>query len=341
MDNMQVSSTDTTLLDALTVKGVLVSVTVRYWRARKKLNPEDLGLRKEQVNDRLISLGHKRLLPKESMEALARIEGRAHALVEENSFPFRNGVARYLPNERIEDVTGKLEDLKAQFEMEKRTFMQKYAELRDQALSEWRQTAQHLVSDPSRLVRVIENEFPSPHRMDRYFSFDIQLFQVTVPEMPQTQLVDAGTAREIAQARQQAAQEARQRIEHSCDEFIQECVQEMRKQTSELCSDMIETINGKGYVHQKTLNRLIRFIDHFKQLNFMDDRQMEQQLENTRQQFLTRTAEEYRDSTQAQSELVDGLSTLRDYAGKLAHQDATELVEGFGQQGRRKFSLAA
>lgn len=331
----------TNLLDALTVKGVLVSVTVRYWRARKKLNPEDLGLSKGQVNDRLISLGHKRLLPKESMEELARIEGRAHSLVEESSFPFLNGVARYLPNERIEDVTGRLEDLRNQFQRQKQHFMEKYAQLRDEALREWRHTAAQLVDDPSRLVRVIESEFPRPNRMERYFDFDIQLFQVTVPEMPQAELVDAGTAREIAEARRQASLEARHRIESSCDDFIQQCISEMRKQTSELCADMLETINGKGYVHQKTLNRLVRFIDHFKQLNFMDDQQMEQQLEQTRRQFLTRTAEEYRDSTQAQTDLVNGLSALRDQAGKLAEQDVSELVQGFGQQGRRRFSLAA
>ena len=36
--------TDNRLLDALSCRGVLVNVSVRYWRARKKLNPEDQGL---------------------------------------------------------------------------------------------------------------------------------------------------------------------------------------------------------------------------------------------------------------------------------------------------------
>jgi len=45
--------------------GVLVNVSVRYWRARKKLNPEDLGPSADQVNARLISLGHKRRPPKD------------------------------------------------------------------------------------------------------------------------------------------------------------------------------------------------------------------------------------------------------------------------------------
>src|SRR5437016_9611989 len=51
------------LLDALTREGVLISVSVRYWRATRKLNPEDLGLDPDNVTERLISLGHKKLLP--------------------------------------------------------------------------------------------------------------------------------------------------------------------------------------------------------------------------------------------------------------------------------------
>ena len=35
-------------------------------------------------------------------------------------------------------------------------------------------------------------------------------------------------------------------------------------------------------VHQKTLNRLVKFIDDFKSLNFAGDNEMEQQLDRVR-----------------------------------------------------------
>ncbi len=44
------------LLEVLTREGVLINVSVRYWRAAKKLRPEDLGLAPDRVTDRLISL---------------------------------------------------------------------------------------------------------------------------------------------------------------------------------------------------------------------------------------------------------------------------------------------
>jgi hypothetical protein len=74
-------------LDVLTREGVLLDVSVRFWRAAKKLQAQDLGLNPDDVAERLISLGHKRLLPKEALAEFALIESRAHALVDTNTFP--------------------------------------------------------------------------------------------------------------------------------------------------------------------------------------------------------------------------------------------------------------
>ena len=91
----------------------------------------------------------------------------------------------------------------------------------------------------------------------------------------------------------------------------------------------------------KTLNRLVRFIEQFRQMNFANDTDMERQLEAVRQELLTRSAEEYRDSASARQTLVRGLTHLREEARQLATADTTALVQRFGQLGRRKFNLAA
>src|SRR4051794_26273790 len=98
------------LLSVLTREGVLIKVSVRYWRGCKKLKAEDLGLKKADVSDRLIHLGHKRLLPKDTLQSLSVVESRAHALVELNTFPFLNGLGHFLPNPRLQEVTDKLKE---------------------------------------------------------------------------------------------------------------------------------------------------------------------------------------------------------------------------------------
>jgi hypothetical protein len=144
-------------------------------------------------------------------------------------------------------------------------------------------------------------------------------------------------------ARQQAAREAGAKIRSDVESFVAECVSSLREQTATLCEEMLQSINsGKtDGVHQKTLNRLVRFIEQFKQMNFANDTAMEEQLEAVRRELLSRTALEYRDSQSAQRKLRQGLTALADTARELAKEDTSELVQNFGQMGRRRFNLAA
>ncbi|MGH7971065.1 MAG: DUF3150 domain-containing protein [Limisphaerales bacterium] len=330
------------LLRVLTREGVLLSVSVRYWRGCKKLRPEDLGLNPRNVSDRLISLGHKRLLPKDATAQLSLIEGRAHASVEDNTFPFLNGLAHFVPNSKLAEVTGKLKELETEFWNAKQAFLECYAALRESAAKEWQTMARKLVSDPDRLVATVEASFPTVHQMDRFFGFDIQLFQIAAPERLGLDMLALGDQEKLIETRQQAAQQAAQKIRADAEAFVADCVATLREQTATLCQEMLESINtSETGVHQKTLNRLVKFIEQFKTMNFVNDQEMERQLETVRKELLTRTAEEYRDSTKARNQLVTGLSQLRDTAKRLATQDAAELVQRFGEIGRRKFHLAA
>ena len=330
------------LLDVLTREGVLLTVSVHFWRGCKKLKAEDLGLDPDHVSDRLISLGHKRLLPKEATAALALVEGRAHALVEASTFPFLNGLAHFVPNPKLADVIGKLKELETEFWQAKEQFLGRYGALRENAAQEWQAMARKLVPDPERVVATIEASFPPAGQMDRFFGFEVQLFQIAVPDRLGLETLALGDQAELIRARQQAAQAAAQKIRSDVETFVADCVATLREQTAQLCQEMLASINtSETGVHQKTLNRLVRFIEQFKQMNFVNDTAMEEQLEAVRQELLSKTAEEYRDSATARNRLVQGLAQLRDTAKGLARQDATELVQRFGEMGRRRFHLAA
>ena len=330
------------LLDVLTREGVLINVSVRYWRAAKKLRAEDLGLDPNDVTDRLISLGHKKLLPRDALARFALIESRAHALVEASTFPFLNGLGHFLPNRKLEEVTGTLQGLETEFTAAKEQFMSEYANLRVEAAREWYEAARKLVKDPDRLVATIEAAFPRPNQMDRYFAYSVNLFQISVPKRLETELVSLGDQQGIVSARQQAADQARRQITAGVDRFVQDCVASLREQTAQLCQDMLTSMkDGKSGVHQKTLNRLVGFIDQFRQLNFAGDQELEAQLEGVRKQFLGRTAEEYRDSDSARSKMTAGIQRLAETALQMARQDTRDVVERFGQLGVRRFNLAA
>jgi hypothetical protein len=192
------------------------------------------------------------------------------------------------------------------------------------------------------LVATIDASFPFPDQMQRYYGFDMQQFQISLPESINLQVLDFGEQQEVVAARQKAAREASEKIRSDVQSFVGDCVASLREQTAQLCEEMLNSINtSETGVHQKTLNRLVRFINQFKQMNFADDSVMEQQLENVRRELLSKTAEEYRDSKYARNQLKQGLSGLANHARQLAQQNSSELVQRFGEMGRRKFHLAA
>ncbi len=336
--------TDNPILDALTRNGVLLNVSIRFWRAHKKLQAADLGLDAGDITDRLISLGHKKLLPKEALAGFALIESRAHSMVEAATFPFLGGIARFLPNAKLPEVTARLAGLEREFADELERFKLRYGNLRTEALQEWRQAANRLDSDAETVVANVEAGFPAPDGLDRYFGFQSHLFQVTVPEGgSQLELVTAGDQQAIIEARNAAAREAAGKIREGTERFVADCVATLRQETATLCDEMLSSMSsGKTQgVHQKTLNRLLAFIEEFGKLNFASDTAMERHLDRVRRELLSRTAEEYRDDSTAQARLREGLTRLRTTARELAREDASEIVERFGQMGVRRFSLAA
>ena len=141
-------------------------MSVSYWRGVKSY-ARKTSVWKKDISDQLISLGHKRLLPKDTLANLAVIEGRARALVEANTFPFLNGLGHFLPNAKLADVTEKLEEMEREFWEAKYAFLEKYPPCAN-ASKEWRTMAEKLVKDPERLVATIEASFPYPDQMERY-----------------------------------------------------------------------------------------------------------------------------------------------------------------------------
>jgi len=334
--------TNNDLIRVLTREGVLINASVRYWRGCLKLKPEDIGLDADALSKRLISLGHKRLLPKEATAELTLVEGRVHALIEANTFPFLNGLAHFLPNAKLGEMTGKLKDLESEYWLAQHQFLADYARLRAEATIEWRAMAEKLVADPERLLATIEAAFPLPEKMAKHFSFDVQLFQISLPESLALELVSTEEQQGVIQARQRAVEEAGNKIRRDTEAFVADCIASLREQTAQLCDEMLHSINScQTGVHQKTLNRLINFIDQFKEMNFANDTVMAEQLNTIRQDLLSRTAKEYRDNDFARNRLVDSLHQLSNTAKEMAKQDATELVQRFGELGRRKFNLAA
>ena len=330
------NTTNNTLLDAVCEKGVLISTSVRYWRGCKRLKPEDLGLDPAKVSKRLIQLGQKRLIPKDALQDFALIESRTNAAVEGASFPFLGGIARFVPNAKLLDLTNRLAKFTEEFQQATESFVDGYAPLRDKAMEEWREAAQQMNGSAERLIATIEQSFPPAGSIAKRFSFDVQMFQISAPRGIRLEITNGIAEFEASESRRRVAEQATHRLQSDLDGFIRESVAALRQETALLASDVLSTIDeSKGGVHQRTLNRVSAFIDNFRSLNFADDQQLESTLEQFRRELLNRSAEEYRNSPGAMATLSDGLNRLRASAVQLVREDAHDIVSRFGQVGRR------
>lgn len=327
------------LLDAVCRRGVLIATSVRYWRGCKKLSPEDLGLDPAHVSDRLIQLGHKRLIPKEALQAFALIESRVQATVEGSSFPFLGGIGRFVPNPRLGELNDRIEKLREEFCEATLDFVAGYGPLRESALAEWREAAHHLNGSAERLIATIEQSFPPAGEIAKRFAFETRLFQIAAPDSIRLEVAEGVAQMEAAEDRRRIADDATRRMQADLDVFIRESVASMREETARLASEVLATIDSsENGVHQRTLNRLTTFIENFRSLNFAGDQALEQTLERFRRDLLQRSAEDYRNQPGAMASLTEGLQRLRENAVQLARSDARDIVSRFGQQGTRRLA---
>lgn len=337
--NQSSHTTNTQLLDAVCRRGVLIATSVRYWRGCKKLSPEDLGLDPTHVSERLIQLGHKRLIPKEALQPFALIESRVQATVESASFPFLGGIGRFVPNPRLGDLAEKIEKLREEFRDATLDFVAGYGPLRESAMLEWREAALHLNGSAERLIATIEQSFPPAGDIVKRFAFETRMFQIAAPDSIRLEVAEGVAQYEAAEDRRRLAEEATRRLQNDLDGFIRESVASLREETARLATDVLATIDGsENGVHQRTLNRLASFIDSFRSLNFAGDQQLEQTLERFRRDLLNRSAEEYRNNSGAMASLTEGLQRLRENAVQLARSDARDVISRFGQMGARKLA---
>ena len=136
--------------------------------------------------------------------------------------------------------------------------------------------AERLVKDPDQLVATIEASFPYPDQMERYYGLTCSGSRSPCPNTWRRNWLTPPSNRPSSKPGKEQPRKPAKRSVMTSESFVADCVASLREQTAQLCEDMLSSINGcETGVHQKTLNRLVRFIDQFKSMNFANDRVME------------------------------------------------------------------
>nr|MDO8117213.1 DUF3150 domain-containing protein [Candidatus Sigynarchaeota archaeon] len=131
---------------------------------RKKLRADELGLKSNEVNENLISLGSKYLIPKEEISTLTALRSKAYSTIENESIDI--GVGKLIPNDKIEEVRAKLEMIKSQFDEHLEHLRSEYPRMRSEMMVLWNEEALTISRNRDnpdlafKIMSNIENAFP-------------------------------------------------------------------------------------------------------------------------------------------------------------------------------------
>lgn len=212
-------------------KGSVFILDISFWGGRKKLRAEEIGMNPDEVNDSLISLGSKYLIPKEEMAVLGTIRQKAYSTVEKFSIDI--GIGKLVPESDKEKVAEDLNRLKEQFDDHLEHLKNEYPKMRHEMIRLWTQEAANISSsrnDPMLMFKImgsIESAFPDNWDSIKHkFRFGF---------------TESNDLDDIA------------------SQFVSIAVEKVAEQIKEFCDDLSEKIKDSG-LHGKTINSIRNFL---------------------------------------------------------------------------------
>jgi len=319
--------------------GTLVDVDVSFWSGAKILQPEDLGLKEEEVAE-AFHLGRKLLIPAEIIREFRAIEARARRLVEINSFSFPIGNARFVPRKKFPKVLGQLKEFQEKYLVLVDSLITNYNTYRDQMLPMYEKAAESAwmrknpdtkefgidynpEADKAQFVQEfkarIASFYPEAESLRRKFALDWNVYEIAIPRLRQS-TGDAVVEQVVGEERARVAEEEyRVQMRTKVDGFVNEVVTSLRTQTAELASRILANIKEGKVVKTQTLESLTNYIEQFKELNFVGDQTVEDQLDSLKRDVLDKyTSEDLKEGEAVEvmkrklGEIVEATSNVND-----------------------------
>lgn len=331
-------------------EGVMADHTWRYWKATAKVEASEVGLPSGIDKELIPSNGTKRLVVSEHFETLKNIGNQVSNLIIENSFPYLKKKLRFIPNAKIDEVRQQLDTKIAQANLTLNNLIAEWPQIREEGEARWLAYAQNTRREDGTLVipedeqelfmRRIRAQMPTAQSIREKAEFAYSYFTLSVPEEIELVATDIEEHHQIAEARREMIQAEARKQAREAEQLVEASVRTLRERVVKLSEEAANTMRtGRSKVSDKTLSKLRNHFDKVRSLNFMQDQQLDNLIEQFESQFLGTSAEEYRSNDDALDALRTGMNTLATEARELADGDANEVAKNFGSVGRRRIQL--
>ncbi len=328
--------------------GILVDINVCFWSGAKALTAQDLGLKKENIAD-AYKLGRKMLIPAETIKEFRALESKARHLVEQNSFKFPLGNARFVPKRKFARVYKSLKEYQEEYNKLIAALIVNYDKLRKEMLPVYRQAAQiaferqiptgtHEFSiegqeeDKKKFVRNflyrIRQFYPEAETLRTRFSLEWNVYEIALPRLKMGKadlMADKAVKVEIANGA------FKDQTQQKIGAFMDEVVQALRTETITICDKIAKNIKEGKVIKGRTLKALKDFISDFSEFNFVGDAKIENQLNALKEEFLEQhTTPAISGNVELQEELHRRLNLVSEMAS-----DITDISSVTGEYQRK------
>jgi hypothetical protein len=160
-------------------------------------------------------------------------------------------------------------------------FLDKYEDYKREAL-EYYEEHKDKIKVPN-----LEKFYPSLAELKKKFYLDIVSFEIALPaQFSEVNLQEAIEQEKVTavaknEAKQEYQEEYRKQIDthmSKINDFVGEVTSTLRGKILEHCTVALDKINNKEVVSDKSVNTLLKHIQEFREMNFVDDKAIEEQL---------------------------------------------------------------
>lgn len=341
-------------ISRLSDEGVLFHCSFKKPTFQMGVKPYMVGLSEQEFQDRKIRLGTLDMLGDQQyrIDEFKNLAARWSANTKARSLRFGD-LFDFIPNAKIQE---QLEDTEATIEEWDRLVLRFMADLNDNkdlAAMYWEMRSREMKDrhknpvfttedDRRRFVDLIIGSFPTHAQCRKKFHIGYLSKVITISNIEtREEIRTLKEQNDITKARERMIQQTAQEEARQNQQFLRSAVAQVRTQlVEELEKLKLEDKVQRGKVNnQKTLNAIKDRFDELRQLNFLNDQSLNQLIDTFEGQFLNTSSEEYRNSDEALAALSQGVSSLVGQARDLANADVEDVVQSFGQVGRRRIQL--
>lgn len=316
-------------LSSVFQNGVLASVHIRRKTWNQLLTATDYKLDKLPENQKA---GHRILLEGDTVDAIASMEASTRHWLKTQSLKFPIELIRFVPRSRLGTLLDEFAARREKYKQLVQTLIEQYPQLKEAAREKY----------PDQWHRMAD-AYPSVAAIEAAHDMRLETFEYAFPRAFEKTDAVTTTNRLVADQAYRSQQQdmiaqQREQTRQTMIRFLDDTVRDLRGRVVERFQEVITNARNGVPATTRTVNSLRELLRSVREMDFIGDREFNDQLTEVDRQLATSNTQVFKDSKAAMDALDAAMSGVVEYAAKTTDQAVQSLSASF-LSGKRRLNL--